>query len=369
MRAFPLIALAALSCSPAPTTGPESDRNTADAAAMPVAAPTPTSVADTDAPPTPGALKTFDDWTVGCDNILSCQANALVPEVGDRDAYLLLLLTRDAGPDAPLRLVVPLPTASRQPMTLAVDGKTFATLAPDRDGSTATLTLDRARAARLADGQRVTLAPVAGGPVTASLKGLAATMLYIDDQQRRVGTTSASRKPGPATSPAAPAVPTLGVPPVATAGPRTLTVSAATRLIGPDNAFCDYAIGPVQPEAHRLDATHSLVLVPHPCGNGAYNMFSSGFIVDEQGRATPARYDAPPGIAEEDNGDLINAGWDDTAHRLTTYGKGRGVGDCGTAQAFAWDGTRFRLTDLHAMGECRGSIDFIRLWTRATETR
>jgi len=374
MRAYPLIFLAALSCSPAtPDT-------TTNATATEVAGTTRDPAPATDPPadgaqddhlrPVLGELKTFGDWTIGCDNGLACQANALVPEASNRDGYLLLLIDRGGDPGSAARLIVPLGDQPPADPMLRVDGKPFARLTPGPDRTIATIPLDRARAATLANGRTVTLASASNPSIdSASLTGLAAALLYMDDRQHRVGTTSALVRPGAGTTTPPPALPIIATPVPATAPPRTLTVSAATKLIGPDNAFCDYAIGPVEPEAHRLDATHSLALVSHPCGNGAYNLFSSAFIVDEQGRATPARFDAPPGIAEEDNGDIINGDWDAKAHRLTTYGKGRGIGDCGTTQSFAWDGTGFRLADQSAMGECRGSIDYIPVWRARTVPR
>ncbi|WP_140866658.1 DUF1176 domain-containing protein [Sphingomonas oligophenolica] len=374
MRVYPLIALAALSCSPAAKSdGPDAAANTVAASSpLPVASPTASPgivpVTDTAVARHLGELTTFGDWTIGCDNARACQANALVPETDDRDGYLLLLIERGGAPDAPARLIVPIGKTPPTHAMLTVDGKPFAPLSGT--GDTATLTLDRARAAALANGKTVALTTPTGTPIaTVSLAGLAASLLYMDAQQQRVGTTSALRKPGAGTAPAELALPVISMPPPSTAKPATLSVAAATKLIGPDNAFCDYAIGPIEPEAHRIDATHSLVLVAHPCGNGAYNLFSSAFVVEDSGNATPARFDAPPGIAEEDKGDIINADWDAKAHRLTTYGKGRGIGDCGTIQAFAWDGTRFRLVEQSAMGECRGSIDYIPVWRARTATR
>ncbi len=373
MRLYPLIALAALSCSPtARSDGPDAANAANAAAAMTapdaVGSPAPAAATESAVAPQLGALKTFGDWTIGCDNGRACQANALVPETADRDGYLLLLIERGSAPDAPARLIVPIGKSSRAQPILTIDGKPFATLSST--GDAATLMLDRARAATLANGKTVALTTPIGPPIaTASLAGLAASLLYMDAQQQRVGTTSALRKPGTSTAPAPPPLPVIVTPPFSTAKPKALSVAAATKLIGSDNAFCDYAIGPVEPEAHRLDATHSLALIVHPCGNGAYNLFSSAFVVDESGRATPARFDAPPGIEGEDHGDVINADWDASARRLTTYGKGRGIGDCGTTQAFAWDGARFRLVEQAAMGECRGSTDYIPVWRARTETR
>jgi hypothetical protein len=44
------------------------------------------------------------------------------------------------------------------------------------------------------------------------------------------------------------------------------------------------------------------------------------------------------------------------------FAKGRGIGDCGVGDDYVWDGDRFRLAEQIAMGECRGSVDYITTW-------
>ena len=310
--------------------------------------------------PQPGELKTFGDWTVGCDNASSCQAVALVPETEDHDAYLLLVVKRDAGPSA--RPVLTFTTERSLPGSFAmrVDGKPVLRIArasllpvpPElADGRRATVT----------DGQGRTLA-------SASLAGAAAAFLYMDERQGRLGTVGALRRKGArpdSAVPAPPPLPRIVQPRPGSTPPRTLTSPAAARLIGPENAVCEDAHGPVRPRAVRLDATHSLALIEHPCGNGAYNIMSSAFIVDEAGRAAPARFDVAPGMDGEPGHILVNADWNVGALRLTDFVKARGLGDCGGRGAYAWDGARFRLVRQESMGECRGSTDYITTWRAA----
>ena len=54
--------------------------------------------------------------------------------------------------------------------------------------------------------------------------------------------------------------------------------------------------------------------------------------------------------------------WDEGTRRLASFFKGRGLGDCGAGQEWAWDGEMFRLIHAEAMGECRGSTDYITIW-------
>lgn len=299
--------------------------------------------------PQPGALKTFGDWTVGCDNGLACQAVALVPESLDRDNYLLMVLTRGARGE-PTRMGFPLldHVAAGKTYAIAVDGRpvaraTAAGKAPE-NAADAVFRLDARALAALRNGSR---AAIGGTKVSASLTGLAAALGYMDAQQARI----------------APALPVVTLPSASSRAPKTLPTARVLAALPTEARTCDDPTVDLKPEASRLDARHSLVLIAHPCGNGAYNLFSTALIVDEAGRATPARFDADPGMGGSEVGDsLVNADWDVRTRRLGTFARGRGVGDCGTVQSYAWDGARFRLVEQAQMGECRGSTDYITIW-------
>ncbi len=311
------------------------------------------------ASPQPGELRTFSDWTVGCDNGRACQAVALVPEAEDGANYLMLVLERGAEAEAKAELRWPSPDGPPRRATLTIDGKAMAQV-----GGTA-MTIGPAIAAALAAGTTAAVTTVPGGKTgDASLRGLAAAMRYIDDRQKRVGTTTALVAKGVGKRIASPPrLPVVTMPPADRRAPRTLSVDRATRLIGPETATCDYATGKVEPEAYRLDARTSLVTVVRPCGNGAYNYFSSAFLIDEAGKVRTATFDTDKASPKdgEDMG-LVNAGYDPKTRRLSSFMKGRGLGDCGSSQVYAWDGARFRLSEQSDMGECRGATDYIRTW-------
>jgi len=226
----------------------------------------------------------------------------------------------------------------------------------------------------LLGGQRAVLVDAqgtnAGG---ASLAGLAAALLYFDDQQHRIGTMGALKAIGQrpdSTIPTPPAAPLIAPPAPSPRPPRGISVGEATRLIGPDAATCEYANGKVSPQAYRLDVGHSLVLVALPCGDGAYNFTTSVYVVGEAGPPRPALFDVAPGMGDEagkpGTGDLTNGDWDPKSRRLTSYEKARGIGDCGSTESYVWDGTRFRLVEQNEMDECRGSMDYIRTWIART---
>lgn len=310
----------------------------------------------------PGELKTFRDWIVGCDNGRACQAVALVPKAKDGDRYLMLVLQRDPEAPAKAELRWTAPDGPPRRATLTIDGKEVA-----QSGATV-VSIDPALAAALAAGATAEVTTTPGGKVgDASLGGLAAAMRYIDDKQKRVGSVTALVAKGPTKSvPAPPPLPVITMPTADARPPRTLNIARVTQLIGPDNAKCDYSTAKVESKAYRLDAKTSLVTVVHPCGNGAYNYFSSAFLVDEESTVRSATFDTDkPNPKDGENLGLVNAGYDPKTRRLSSFIKGRGLGDCGSGRGYVWDGTRFRLVEQTDMGECRGAMDYIRTWRAA----
>lgn len=134
----------------------------------------------------------------------------------------------------------------------------------------------------------------------------------------------------------------------------------------------DYGLGCKRPNytpdvVHtRLDKRTTLAVVGDPCGSGGggSNPSSFAFLIDEEGRVSKATI--------EHNGDdptmanMIAGSWWDTKNRLLgSFGKSRGLGDCGQLWSYAWDGAMFRIVKEAAMPDCRGSYDYITTY-RAT---
>lgn len=319
--------------------------HTASLAALMLAAPT----SDSQATPKPGTLKTFGDWTVGCDNTRVCTMASLLPDDG-AGAGATLNLTRYPGPSGQYQ-VAPgegvTDAAKHRPATrFVVDG---------RDVGTDPAAL----AAAMANGQVLRLS---GG--TVSLKGASAALRYIDAMQGRAGTVTATVAKGPAP---ASTVPTMSARPVVVAQGLTpyakrlpAAVVATMKRIG----RCDLPDG--------MDATPAVVrtsggrlLAIQPCSAGAYNVIGALFVIDGA-KVTPAQVDAPAGFdatgadSQTPVHSVING--DFGGDMLTSYAKGRGLGDCGSSQGFAWDGKRYRLVTQDDMGECRGNTNFIGTW-------
>lgn len=317
------------------------------------------------AAPQPGELKTFTDWTVGCDNGRACQAVALLSEPGLEGASLAI--TRGSATGAAPRIWITARDANGgdvRPAALLIDGKRYRL--GGIEGNMVAPADVLAVARRLGQAARIRVIDARGGELGAiATGGSAAALLYMDEQQRRVGTTGALVRRGTAARvPPAPALPVIVRPIPPNRAARTMTVARARQLLGAEATQCEYPQpGPIIVSV-RLDAKTSLALVSHPCGNGAYNFWSTPHLVDEAGKTRLASFDAEGGMGEEGGEDasLVNADWDAKARRLTTFAKGRGLGDCGTNQSFAWDGVRFRLVHQEQMGECRGSTDYITTW-------
>jgi hypothetical protein len=121
--------------------------------------------------------------------------------------------------------------------------------------------------------------------------------------------------------------------------------------------------GPEDVAVDVLDAGHSLLMLS--CGAGAYNFSAIPYVLTRKGKAlaaTVARFDINPGWDENGVPMLVNGSWDPEQGLLTSFAKGRGLGDCGVGSDYAWDGKQFRLAQQIVMDECRGSLDYITTW-------
>ncbi|MBC7987325.1 MAG: DUF1176 domain-containing protein, partial [Sphingomonadaceae bacterium] len=113
-------------------------------------------------------------------------------------------------------------------------------------------------------------------------------------------------------------------------------------------------------ESHPIAPDTVMTLIA--CDSGAYNFSSLIYVRRGGGAPEQARFDVPVGWNDDGPPVLVNAWWDPVAATLYSYAKGRGIGDCGTAQSFVWDGAMFRLIEQRVMGECRGSMRWITVW-------
>lgn len=198
-----------------------------------------------------------------------------------------------------------------------------------------------------------------GGPVgSISLAGASAIMLWIDEQQGRLGTSTALVRRGEK-SPQA----------VAAAVELPHLLGKATEPLGPEDAAplgADVraslpadACEPLDPESGMRDEAWSVddrALVKVLCYGGAYNFGSSWFLVDGD-TITPLAFPIPAengGATMDTTTDLVNADLAAGTGQLNSFSKGRGIGDCGSSGQWRWDGQRFQLASYAMMGDCRG---------------
>ncbi len=313
----------------------------------------------------PEDLKVYGDWTVGCDNLRACQAVALTPENWPDDAAMIVLAR---GPEAGAVPEISILPRDGGGTLMELDGKRMAVrLVQGPDGPTVGPGDVPAVVAALRAGTKLRILAENGVAVgTVSLSGASAALLYMDDRQKRVGTVTALVRTGarPASSvPPPPPLPVVRAVPLTRAAPMAIGSARIKALRERHGCTIGEVGGPDSAEVYALGASQSLVLLA--CGSGAYNVSHVPFVATRRGRAiaiVPAPFDVNPGWWDDGPPMLVNADWDPASGLLGRFSKGRGLGDCGTTSSYAWDGTRFRLVEEATMGECRGSIDYIRVW-------
>lgn len=310
--------------------------------------------------PAMGSIKTFADWAVACDNVRVCEMTALAPDDGDwpDDGPRLASIERKAGPNGTFRVSIDAGDAKGDAV-VAIDGQRVGA-GRIAEGQ---VTLTGADAARLvtaaANGTALTIADAQGKLIArVSLKGSSAALRFIDAEQGRAGgvTAAIARGPKPASAvPAAPAVPRIVA---VTPGGTAAVIGAGMRAQMEKMVDCssNYSDDNPAPEVETAALGGGATLALLPCGNGAYNFSSVAFIV-RGSKVETAEFDYL-GDAEL----LTNAGWDEKSAELSTYSKGRGIGDCGESARYVWDGKSFRAIEVREMDECRGSINWLRIW-------
>lgn len=325
-------------------------------------------------------VKVFKDWGIACNNIQACEATSFMfrdDGTGEMDA--LLRLERGGKPgDAPrfsLNLGYDALPANLvgKPVLLRAGGKTLAldklTNTQQREAS---ITIPpEQNAALLTLLTKPALLEIVIGTTThrATLSGLAASLLYMDEQQKRLDTTSALVRKGSKTmTTMPPATPLLSaaLPPKGMQVPAGLH-SKVRKVMAANLTDCDADDANNKPSerdfAEPLDAKHYLVGIA--CFSGAYNQITDMFVVakDSATSVTPQATRAKLEFHDSGDSQLVNADFDPKTGVLSEYNKGRGLGDCGSSTNWVWTGKQFAAVTDDEMPECRGVIDYLNLWT------
>lgn len=354
----------------------------AAAAATETAASTPTQG------PVQPEIRQFREWHAVCDNGNRCAAYT----GSDQGGWLMVRM--DAGGEARPEILAGLSALSGEDavegLRLGIDGQARTLGSGNREtGSPLAAGEVRGALADLAAARDLSLSL---GETRAALPtaGASAALLWIDERQGRLGTTTALIRRGdrPATAvPAAPPLPQVQAAPSVdqgslagaadpmedgdTAGiPLPAAVEAlervkACRAETSYNAYLQKAIF-----AARLGEDVQLWGVP--CFSGAYNAGYDLYLTDGQGGSPrlaefptwQAKAPAEGDIAGEG---LVNPVYDARTNTLRHFPRGRGLGDCGTMQSWTWTGRAFVLNAERTMGECWGIAPD--LWPTTWRTR
>ncbi|WP_312204684.1 DUF1176 domain-containing protein, partial [Mixta calida] len=301
--------------------------------------------------------KTFTDWQITCNNLNYCVARNIPGDNG-----LVMTLSRHAGVnDRPLlridygnRYTGELKGAALQDnllldqQRLRPDFKHW-TVEPHHLATAHAIAIDEFLGQIMnADNIQVTWRPQA----TISLHGLKAALLLMDDIQGRVGSLSAWIKRGnrPATDvPPEPAPPMLRTP---ERPPAALTREETTGLIdfGTWRVNADEcSLDPMRREVSVAPLTDSKALLLVSCEMGAYNMIDLAFEVTRTqpylARGLTLTLPFVPPTRSEKQMEIINADYDVATGQLYTFAKGRGLGDCGNATRWQFNGQEFVLAE------------------------
>jgi hypothetical protein len=341
------------------------------------------------AEPMPSEIHSFKDWVVTCDNGLRCEAVSLVPEPAPAETgtagtappaaeaqdpwarFGVMRLVREAGPDAPLVLTITdfegTPARLRQ-----YDNDFAARISSAGEGSWRVEPADPLGFVHGLSFGTLQILDASGRELSEiALEGMNEALVYMEERQGRLRTPSAVVRNGRRPNSAVPAAPPR---PVVQAAPRTseraLTIPAA-RLAEARRTFgCtleEVGASGTDQSVHALGNGRSLLLMG--CGAGAYNVSSLALLAWREGnsiRIEPARFDVArdpmEGQPDPKGFFVTNAEFDTATMSINEWAKGRGLGDCGTASRYVWDGDRFRLVEERAMSECRGTLELLQTW-------
>jgi hypothetical protein len=323
-------------------------------------------------------FKQFRDWFAACDNLRNCSAYGFDAEsLGGGISYLRI--ERGGAADAPVKVTITAEMPKGSSFTLRFDSDlpglpgepqtgeqtdsedtrrvTLAgsetLLASLRKAENILVARDNPPGKILKDDERLS---------SISMSGASAALLWIDDQQKRLDTLSATVRRG--TRPAS-AVPPQPQPPVIVATrvtPDSKAPKPPADLAAKARRACDDDAKAKLEEGYSLAAGLFLYSFSCPDMSGAYNMHSVYFIVPagqpQAARPVSFRWPVKVGDAEHD-GEAItatNSSFDPQTMTLRTFSKGRGIGDCGTEESWVFDGKTFQLAELKLMSECKGVL-------------
>ena len=302
----------------------------------------------------------YGDWILVCDNIRTCTAKSAFDEAAEHDvdlSGLLVMVTRQAGPRETPAVDVSAVEDDDIEGPLRLDGRPIV-------GRASAGTLKGAEAAAFLRAIRNGAALTAGaGPkaLGASLAGLSAALLAMDEAQGRVGGVTALARPGPRPAAAVPPPPPTpvvhrmaGEPPPLEAPAKLAAAVRRAKAKELKDAECDAARADTD-EAEPLMATEAVVTLF--CRMAAYQGPSISYRVPRDRPAAARRLILPPlpgRKASDDDGEYIDGGYDPKRATYSMSAKGRGLADCGVSASWTFDGRDFHLSSVSEQERCAG---------------
>lgn len=308
--------------------------------------------------------RVFQDWVVACSNVGTCEMQSASP-----GNTLWLTLRREAGGNGPLQLRLEagpeLGVASLRLDAEPLRPGPSAWQASVEEGHAALVTADLATAQgflqAIRNGQTLQAGDGTNAP-SLSLAGISAALLFLDDAQGRLDSTTALFRTGSRPAAAVPdAPPTPRLRPAAPPPTRldsTQQQDLIIRVRKQAAEYCDIAVDSAFDSAHPLTRDEALVMIE--CWRGAYQ---SGYLlfrtaVDAPGPAVRLSLPWPAGVKgrdEEQIDTFVNADYAPEIGLLSHFSKGRGIADCGEAASWIFDGHDFQLRSASYLDRCSGA--------------
>jgi len=319
--------------------------------------------------------KSFSDWQLTCNNAAFCVARSFPGDNG-----LVMTLSRHAGVDDRPLLRIDYGSAYTGALpggplkdNLLLDQRRLKpdlkhwTVEPHHLATSNAIAIDEFLGQTL-DASTLQLTYQAKAVVP--LRGLKAALLLMDDVQGRVNGTSAWVRRGAQWDlPPPPSLPSL---PLSAPPPAPLTQEETSGLIDygtwritTDNCSLD----PLRREVSVAPLTNSKALLLVSCETGAYNVIDLAFEVTRSqpyvSRGLTLNLPFVPPARSDTQLELVNAEFDASNGLLYTFSKNRGLGDCGTATRWQFDGSAFVLAEYAEEQICdawHSSDDWPTLW-------
>ncbi|HOV05013.1 MAG TPA: DUF1176 domain-containing protein [Kaistiaceae bacterium] len=313
--------------------------------------------------PAGAETRTFEDWTANCDEAGACTATS--PSLASPADHLFVARAATGKADWNLGFSTNAALADRdRPINIRVAGGAATTLRPasgygpfaaPQDFYVTDPAAGTRIFAEMAAGAalRVEYVDIAGGAhdLDASLAGLSAALLWIDERQGRLDSPRRIAAPGHL----APAAAIDEGARIAAAGVPPLLAEAHARTSDCEALESELIAG-VEPVIGALSDTATLYALP--CTAGAYQVAYRLYVVErgEIGGIRPlyfADYSEDFGWRGTDL--LMSVAFDAETATLTSFAKGRGLADCGTAGTWVWRDFDFALVEFRAKDTCDGT--------------